>query len=281
MGIGRQRISLVDVVRVTLVDPVVRVALVAPEDQVVRAALVVPEDQVELVVRAALVAPEDPVELAVRAALVAPEDPAELAVPEDRAVQAALVVSESPAVPVALELVQVEAVLVQGHRPAQLAVAPRTKSVIAAHRPDLAPLLEAAVDLVAVAETTREPAAAEAVKAWEVADIVAVAAEDTVAAVEAEAVTEPAAVVADAAVVAADAAVVAEDAEDKGGVNDEETNENKNKYYDFAENFSGRLCDSYFLFVNDRSARCAIGQNGCACDIAAKPKRIRLTKAGC
>ena len=178
MGTGRRRISLADVVRVTLAAGWWQPALVAPEDPVelaVRAALVVPEDPVVPAVRVALVVPEDP---AVRAALVVPEDPAvpvALVVP---AVRAALVVSESPAVPVALEreLVQVEAVLVQGHRPAQLAVAPRTKSVIAAHHPDLAPLLEAAVDLVAVAETTRAPAAAEAVKAWEVA-VTAVAAE--------------------------------------------------------------------------------------------------------
>jgi hypothetical protein len=69
------------------------------------------------------------------------------------------------------ELVQVEAVLLRGHPPAQLAVALRTKSVTAAHRPDLVPLLEAAEDLAAaVAETTREPAAAEAVIAWEVAE---------------------------------------------------------------------------------------------------------------
>jgi len=53
---------------------------------------------------------------------------------------------------------------------AQLAVALRTKSVTAAHRPDLVPLLEAEEDLAAVAETTREPAAAEAVIAWEVAE---------------------------------------------------------------------------------------------------------------
>jgi hypothetical protein len=168
-----------------------------------------------------------------------------------------------------LELVQVVAEL----ELVRAAVALRTKSVTAPHRPDLAPLLEAAVDLVAVAETMREPAATEAVIAWEVADIVAVAA--------AAAVTEPAAVAEDAAVVAEDAAVAAEDAEDKGGVNEEETNENKNKYYDFAENFSGRFCDPYFLFVNDRSARCAIGQDGCACDIAANPKRIRHAETGC
>jgi hypothetical protein len=50
----------------------------------------------------------------------------------------------------------------------QVAVALKTKSVTAAHRRGL-PLL-AAEDLVAVAGTTREPAAAEAVIAWEVAE---------------------------------------------------------------------------------------------------------------
>jgi len=150
-----------------------RAALVAPEDSVelvARAALVVLEDPVELAVRAALVVPEDPVELAVRAALVVSESPVALVAP---AAREALVVSENPAVPVAL-VVQVEALLVQGHRPARLAVALRTKSVIVAHRPDLVPLLEAGEDLAAaVAETTRVPAAAEAAVAWEVADIVA------------------------------------------------------------------------------------------------------------
>ena len=174
--------NLADVGRVA---PVVPAALVVPEDPVelaVRAALVVPEDPVELAVQAALVVPEDPVELAVQAALVVPEDPVELAVqvalvvPESpavlvalavRAVRGVLVVSENPAVPVALEreLVQVEAELVRDRPRVQLAVALRTKSVIAAHPHDLVPLLAAEEDLAAaVAETTREPAAAEAVK---------------------------------------------------------------------------------------------------------------------
>jgi len=49
----------------------------------------------------------------------------------------------------------------------RVAVALRTRSVIAAHRPDPVPLLAAEEDLAAaVAETTREPAAAEAVIAW-------------------------------------------------------------------------------------------------------------------
>jgi hypothetical protein len=99
----------------------------------------------------------------------------------------ALVVSEDPVEPA-------ESVLVRGHPRAQLAVvALRTKSVTAAHRPDLVPLLEAAEDLaVAVAETTREPVAAEAAIAWEVADIVAV---EEVAAVVAGAAVDVAAVV--------------------------------------------------------------------------------------
>jgi hypothetical protein len=71
-----------------------------------------------------------------------------------------------PAVVRELELVLV-VVLEPNHRRAQPAVALRTKSVTTAHRPDLVPLLEAEEDLAAaVAETTREPAAAEAAIAW-------------------------------------------------------------------------------------------------------------------
>jgi hypothetical protein len=66
------------------------------------------------------------------------------------------------------ELVQVVALELEL---VQVAVALRTKSVTTAHRLDLVPLLEAGEDLaVAVAETTREPVAAEAVIAWEVAE---------------------------------------------------------------------------------------------------------------
>ena len=206
-------INSADVVRVA---PAVRVALVVSEDPVepvVRAALVVPEDPV--VVRAALVVPEDPVEPVVRAALVVPEDLGE------PAVRAALVVSESPAVPVALELVRAAAALVRGHPRARLAVALRTKSVIAAHRPDQVPLLEAEEDLaVAVVETTREPAVAEAVIAWEAAVTVAVAAAVTVAA----AAVADIAVAEDAAAVAAAAAA---DAEDKRRIDGEKTMKTK------------------------------------------------------
>jgi hypothetical protein len=53
----------------------------------------------------------------------------------------------------------------------QVAVALRIRLVTAAHPHDLVPLLAAAEDLAAAAaETTREPAAAEAVIAWEVAE---------------------------------------------------------------------------------------------------------------
>jgi hypothetical protein len=80
--------------------------------------------------------------------------------------------AELERVPVVAELEPDQAaVLVQDHRPAQLAVALRTKSVIAAHHPDLVPLLEAEEDLAAaVAETTLEPVAAEAAKAWAAAE---------------------------------------------------------------------------------------------------------------
>src|SRR6266403_1079611 len=71
-----------------------------------------------------------------------------------------------------LELAQVVVELAPGRvevarRLGPVAVAPRTKSVTGAHHPDLVPLLAAEEDLAAaVAETTREPAAAEAVIAW-------------------------------------------------------------------------------------------------------------------
>src|SRR6266550_3579667 len=119
MGTGRQPISSADVA------PVVRVARVVPEAPVVPVALVVPENPV---VPVALVVPENPV---VPAVLVVPGNPA---VPE---------LETGPVA--ALELVLV-----------QVAVALRTKSAIAAHRPDLvpAPRVEdsaaAAADAVAV-----------------------------------------------------------------------------------------------------------------------------------
>jgi hypothetical protein len=145
----------------------------------------------------ALVVSEGPVEPAVWVALVEPEDPVEPAVQEDPVEPA---VQESPVAPerelaqvaVELEHVQVVPVLVQGHPRVRLVVALRTKSVTAAHPHDLVPLLEAAEDLAAVAETTREPAAAEVVIAWEVAVTVAAEAVIAVAAVAVVAAEEEA-----------------------------------------------------------------------------------------
>jgi hypothetical protein len=68
------------------------------------------------------------------------------------------------------EHVPAAAVLARGHPHARPAVAPTTKSVTAAHRRDLVPLL-AAGDLAAgVAVTTREPVATEVARAWEAAE---------------------------------------------------------------------------------------------------------------
>src|SRR5439155_24021587 len=118
---------------------------------------------------------------AVQVALVEWGAPVVAAVQESLAVQVALVewedpvepaVQESPAVQVApeRELVQVEAVPAREHPRARPAVALRTRSVTAAHRRGLVPLLGAEDLVAAAAETTRERAAAEVVIAWEVAE---------------------------------------------------------------------------------------------------------------
>ena len=111
---------------------------------------------------------EDPAELAVQVVLAGSEDPVEPAVQESPAVpvvvaelELAQVVAELAleAVPVAVELEHVQGA----------AVPLRTKSVITPHHRGLVPLL-GAEDLAAEVETTREPAVAEAVIAWEVAE---------------------------------------------------------------------------------------------------------------
>jgi len=135
MGTGKQPISSADVAPVAPVVPVARVASVVSENPVVQVASVVLEEPVALVV------PENPVE---PVALVVPENPA---VPE---------LETGPVA--ALELVLV-----------QVAVALRTKSATAAHPHDLVPAPRVE-DLAAAAETTREPAAAEAAVAWEAAE---------------------------------------------------------------------------------------------------------------
>ena len=207
-------INLADAVRVA---PVVRAV---SEDLVVRVALVVPEDPVVPVVRAALVVPEDPVVPVVWVALVVPEDLVEPAVP------VALVVPAAGE----LELDRAAAALVRSHPRAQLAVAlRRTKSVIAAHRPDLVPRLAAEEDLAAVAETTRAPAAVEVAQVWEAAVTVAAAAVTVAVAAAvtvAVAVAEDIAVAVAAAVVAVDAAAAA-DAEDKRRIDGEKTMKTK------------------------------------------------------
>jgi len=185
------------------------VELAARVVSAVPVALAVLENLVELGVQEVLVAPGNP---AVSAALVVP---------------AVLVVLENPAGPE--ELIVLVAVLVQNHRLVLLAVALKTRSVIAAHHPDRVRLLAVEEDLAAaVAEITPDPAVAEAAIAWAVAAI-AEAEEAAEVAVGAEVVV---------------VVVVAEVDEDKTTVHEEKTNEIKNIYYDFVENSRDRLRDS-------------------------------------
>ena len=176
----------------------------------------------------ALVVSEDPVEQAV---LVVSEDPVEPAVQESLAVPVAPQL-EPAQVAVELEHGPVVVVLVRGHPRARLAVlALRTKSVTAAHRRDLVPLLEAAEALAVEAETTREPAAAEAAIAWEVADTVAV--------------EEAAVVVVAVVMVAAVAVVVAAEDGDKRTIDGEKDYEDKAKHHDIIENDRARRSDPH------------------------------------
>jgi hypothetical protein len=177
-------------------DPVVRVAraaLAVPEDLVVpaaRAALVVPEDLVVPAVRAVLVVPENPAAVALETDPVAAElelnrvegpelvqvvalvreiDPA---VEPERVIDPVVVVRAQLIVPVAAELGHDPAVareLATAQPRGHLAVLAKTKSVTAAHHHDLVRVL-VAEDLAAAAETTREPAAAEAARAWAAAE---------------------------------------------------------------------------------------------------------------
>ena len=166
METGERRISLareeeakVEEGPVELAEQVVQEALAALAVRVASAELVV---QVGLAVRVASAELVVPVELAVQVASAGPEDPAE------PVVRVALVVSENPGVPVALERelgpVEAEPELVQ------VAVAQGTKSVTAALRCGLLAVLAVEDLVVAVAETTREPAAAGAEVAWAAED---------------------------------------------------------------------------------------------------------------
>jgi hypothetical protein len=136
-------------------ERVVQVALAALAVRVVLAAQGGQEALAEPAVQAARGAPAELVAqgvvlalgIGLAAELVVPENPVELGVPE---------LETGPAVAPELALVQV-------------AVALRTKSVITRPRRDrvAAPRVE---DSAAAAETTREPVAAEAVRAWAVAE---------------------------------------------------------------------------------------------------------------
>jgi len=184
-------------------------------------------------------------------------------------------VLENPAVPVELTVLVV--VLVQDHRLGLLAVALKTKSVIAAHHPGQVPLLGAEEDLAAaVAETTRAPAAAEAAKAWAVADTAAAAeAAGTVVAVAAEA-----AVGAEVVVGAEDAAAAAADDDDKATVDKEKTNEIKNRYYHFVESFRDCLRDRWLLLVRLKFARRTTVEIRRSFGTAARTQAIRHTETG-
>jgi hypothetical protein len=76
----------------------------------------------------------------------------------------------APAVVREPETVKVEAVPVRSHLRARLAVPLRTKSATGPRRHDQVPLLTVEDLAAAVAETTLEPVAAEAVTAWEAAE---------------------------------------------------------------------------------------------------------------
>jgi hypothetical protein len=138
----------------------------APGEPVAQVELAAPVAQAELV---ALAAP------AVQVALAELAEPVVQVASGEPAVQAAVALglgqAEEPelerdpvaVVPVHDRVVELEPVLV--------AVALRTKSVTAAHHPDLVPLLEAEEDLAAVvAATMHEPVAAEAAAAWAAAE---------------------------------------------------------------------------------------------------------------
>ena len=235
-------------------------------------ALVVPEDPVEPAGLVALVVSENPVGPAGLVARVVPEDPVEPVVQESPVVRgdpAEPVEQESPVVP-EQELVQVEAALVRGHPRDQLAVvALRIKSVTAAHRHDLVPLLAAAEDLaVAVAETTREPAAAEAAIAWEVADTVAVA--EVVVVVAAAA----------AVVAAVEAVAAAADAGDKRTIDEEKQMKTKLNIMTSSKFFliaSAILIASRSFWPRKRRR----SQNRCRCGPSqSTTKAVRYTETG-
>jgi hypothetical protein len=138
----------------------------APEEPVAQVELAAPVAQAELV---ALAAP------AVQVALAELVEPVVQVASGEPAVQAAVALGLGQAEEPELERDPVAVVPVHDRvvelEPVRVAVALRRKSVTAAHRPDLVPLLEAEEDLAAVvAETMHEPVAAEAAAAWAAAE---------------------------------------------------------------------------------------------------------------
>jgi hypothetical protein len=176
------------VVRVLVAQAALAIARVASGEPVARVGLA------ELAVRgelAGLAAQEALAELAARAelaGLAAQEALAELAGLVVQVVELELLIA--PVAEQALAIVraaarepesaQVEAVPERD----PVAVAPRTRSAIAARHRGLVPVPKRVEDLAAAAETTRAPAATEAVAAWAAAVTAAAAAVAVVEAVE-------------------------------------------------------------------------------------------------
>jgi hypothetical protein len=144
---------------------IARVASGEPVVQEALAGLVAQVAQEALAGLAAQVAQEALAELVVRVAPVELELVIGPAVGPQRVIGPVEAEQELVQVVAALEHVQGEAELGL----VRVAVPLRTKSAIAPHHRGLVPVL-GAEDLAAEVETTREPAAAEAVIAWEVAE---------------------------------------------------------------------------------------------------------------
>jgi hypothetical protein len=154
MGTGRRRISTAAQLEARVAGrqarQLERVPVVVPERELVL--VVVPELELE---RVPVVVPERELVLVV--------------VPEPELERGPVAALELPIVPVAALGLPIVLAVAAELELVQVAVALRTRSVTAAHRRGLVPVLTAE-DLAAAAETTREPAAAEAVIAWEVAE---------------------------------------------------------------------------------------------------------------
>jgi hypothetical protein len=164
MGTGKRRIN--SGVRVLVAQAALVIAWVAPGVPVAQEALAGLAAQVALAELVVRVAPAGP-ELETVPAVVE-QEPAPVAAAQELAPVA--VEPEHDLAVAELEPDRAEAALAPGHPRGQPGVVPRTKSVTAAHRRDLVLRLAAEDLAAAVAGTTREPAAAEAVIAWEVAE---------------------------------------------------------------------------------------------------------------